>query len=419
MTRTDDTARGTPAASVVVTGIGAVTPAGRGAEALWESARDGASHITAIDRFDASAYACPAAGQTDFDPLDHLPERFVKRTDRFTHLAVHAVREALRDADVTVGGTVAPDRTGVMVGNVLGGWEFTERELRKLWNDGTRAVSPYQATAWFPAAPQGNICIDQGVKGPARTFVADRASGAYALIGGAQALRRGHADLVLAGGVEAPLSPYGWLLMETSGLGAKQRGALGPGELYRPFDTDHGGSVFAEGAVFLVLERREHAEARGARILGELAGWGVTTDGRMPYRTVEPTGRVLARAVRGASPEAPDVVFAHGSGIPAEDVTEGYALHEAYGGEAARLPVTAPKSGFGHLLGGAAAADTALALRAMPENLVPPTVNLDRPAPGIGLDLVRGAARPVGDWRSTLVVSRGLGGVNACLLLNR
>ncbi|GAA2249575.1 putative polyketide beta-ketoacyl synthase 2 [Streptomyces ruber] len=407
------------ATSVVVTGVGATTPAGNGPEALWESARDGATRITAIDRFDASAYACPAGGQTDFDPLDHLPERFVKRTDRFTHLAVHTAREALADAEVRVGDTVAADRTGVMVGNVLPGWEFGERELRKLWTDGIRAVSPYQATAWFSAAPQGNICIDQGIRGPARTFAADRASGAYALIGGAQALLRGHADLVLAGGVEAPLSPYGWLCLETSGLAAKQRGALGPGELYRPFDAGHDGSVFAEGAVFLVLERREHAEARGARILGELAGWGVSTDGYMPYHTVEPTGRVLARAMREASPEAPDVVFAHGSGIPSEDVTEGYALHEAYGAGAGRLPVTAPKSGFGHLLGGAAAADAALALRAMPEDLVPPTVNLDRPVPGIGLDLVRGEARPAGDWRSTLVVSRGLGGVNACLLLKR
>ncbi|NGO11146.1 beta-ketoacyl-[acyl-carrier-protein] synthase family protein [Streptomyces sp. HC44] len=405
---------------IVITGVGALTPAGEGLNALWDSAREGTSHITAIDRFDASAYACPAAGHVGFDASAQLPERFVKRTDRFTHLAVHAVREALRDAGAAVGDTVAPERTGVMVGNVLGGWEFAERELRKLWTEGMRAVSPYQATAWFPAAPQGNICIDQGIKGPARTFVADRASSAYALIGGAQSLLRGQADLVLAGGVEAPLSPYGWLCLETSGLVAKERGGYGPQELYRPFDANHGGSVFAEGAVFLVMERREHAERRGARILGELAGWGVSTDGYMPYYTVEPTGRVLARAMRAATEPSgtPDAVFAHGSGIPFEDVTEGYALHEAFGANTT-VPVTAPKSGFGHLLGGAAAADAALALRAMPENLVPPTVSLERPAPGIELDLVRDEARPVEDWRSTLVVSRGLGGVNACLLLRR
>ncbi|MFD7700002.1 beta-ketoacyl-[acyl-carrier-protein] synthase family protein, partial [Streptomyces caelestis] len=327
---------------------------------------------------------------------------------------------------VAIGMDVTPERTGVMVGNILGGWEFAERELRNLWTDGPRAVSPYQATAWFPAAPQGNICIDQGVKGPARTFVADRASGAYALIGGAEALLRDRADVVIAGGVEAPLSPYGWLCLETSGLGAKARGTLAPDELYRPFDAGHGGSVFGEGAVFLILERREHAERRGATILGELAGWGVSTDGYMPYYTVEPTGQVLGRAMRtaadraGVSGEDLGAVFAHGSALPFEDVTEGYALHEAFGPAAARrVPVTVPKSGFGHLLGAAAPADVALALRGMREETVPATVNLDRPAPGIDLDLVRGEARPAPGWEHTLVVSRGLGGVNACLVLRR
>lgn len=262
--------------SIVITGTGAVTPAGDGVEPLWNSARAGTSHLATIDRFDAGDYACPVAYQADFDADAELPSRFVKRTDRFTHLAVHTVRRALADAGVAVGTDVSPERTGVMVGNILGGWEFAERELRKLWIDGPRAVSPYQATAWFPAAPQGNICIDQGIKGPARTFVADRASGAYALIGAAETLLRGRADVVLAGGVEAPLSPYGWLCLETSGLVAKARGSLAPHELYRPFDAGHGGSVFAEGSVFLVMERREHAERRGARILGELAGFGAS-----------------------------------------------------------------------------------------------------------------------------------------------
>ncbi|WP_210574357.1 beta-ketoacyl synthase [Streptomyces sp. GESEQ-4] len=411
--------------SIVITGIGAVTPAGDGVEPLWNSARAGTSHLATIDRFDAGDYACPVAGQADFDADAELPSRFVKRTDRFTHLAVHTVRRALADAGVAVGTDVSPERTGVMVGNILGGWEFAERELRKLWIDGPRAVSPYQATAWFPAAPQGNICIDQGIKGPARTFVADRASGAYALIGAAETLLRGRADVVLAGGVEAPLSPYGWLCLETSGLVAKARGSLAPHELYRPFDAGHGGSVFAEGSVFLVMERREHAERRGARILGELAGWGVSTDGYMPYYTVEPTGQVLGRAMRTAAERAGisggdlGAVFAHGSGIPFEDVTEGYGLKEAFGQSAAHVPVTAPKSGFGHLLGAAAPADVALALRAMAAGSVPPTVNLDRQAPGIELDIVRGEARPAPQWEHTLVVSRGLGGVNACLLLRR
>ncbi|MBV8539482.1 MAG: ketosynthase chain-length factor [Pseudonocardiales bacterium] len=410
---------------VAVTGIGAATPAGIGLDALWTSVERTRACITGIDRFDASGYACPAAGQVGFTAAEHLPARFIKRTDRFTHLAVFTARQALADAGVRVGVDVAPERAGVMVGNVLGGWEFAERELRKLWTEGMRAVSPYQATAWFPAAPQGNICIDLGIKGPARTFVADRASGAYAILRGAETLLRGQADVVLAGGVEAPLSPYGWLCLETSGLMAKARAGQQPGALYRPFDAGHSGTVFGEGGLFLVLERRESARRRGVEIYGEIAGWGVSTDGYMPYYTVEPTGRVLARAMRaavtrsGVAPREVGAVFAHGSGIPVEDVTEGYAIREVFGDAADHLPVTAPKAGFGHLLGAAAPVDVALALWAMRLGLVPATVNLERSAPGLDLDLVQGGPRRIGRWEHSLVVCRGLGGVNACLMVRR
>ncbi|MGB6164544.1 MAG: beta-ketoacyl-[acyl-carrier-protein] synthase family protein [Pseudonocardiaceae bacterium] len=410
---------------VAVTGIGAATPAGIGLDALWTSVDNGKACIAAIDRFDASGYSCPVAGQVDFTAEEHLPARFIKRTDRFTHLAVFTARQALADAGVAVGVDVAPERIGVMVGNVLGGWEFAERELRKLWVEGVRAVSPYQATAWFPAAPQGNICIDLGIKGPARTFVADRASGAYAICRGAEAILRGQVDVVLAGGVEAPLSPYGWLCLETSGLMAKARADQEPTALYRPFDAGHGGAVFGEGSAFLVLERYESARRRGAEIYGEIAGWGLTTDGYMPYYTVEPTGRVLARALRLAAAQSgiagSDVgaVFAHGSGIPVEDVTEGYAIREAFGDRADHIPVTAPKAGFGHLMGAAAPVDVALALCAMRLGRVPATVNLARPAPGLDLDFVQGQPRRIGSWEHSVVVSRGLGGVNACLMVRR
>ncbi|MGH3826666.1 MAG: beta-ketoacyl-[acyl-carrier-protein] synthase family protein [Pseudonocardiaceae bacterium] len=410
---------------VAVTGIGVATPAGIGLDALWTSVERTRSCITEIDRFDPSGYACPAAGQANFTAAEHLPTRLIKRTDRFTHLAVFTARQALADAGVTIGVDVAPERAGVMVGNVLGGWEFAERELRKLWVEGVRAVSPYQATAWFPAAPQGNICIDLDIKGPARTFIADRASGAYAILRGAATVLRGQADVVLAGGVEAPLSPYGWLCLETSGMMAKARADQQPHALYRPFDARHGGTVFGEGGIFLVLERYESARRRGAEVYGEIAGWGLSTDGYMPYYTVEPTGRVLARAMRAAATRSGialsevGAVFAHGSGIPVEDVTEGYAIREVFGDAADHIPVTAPKAGFGHLLGAAAPVDVALALRAMRLGQVPATVNLERPAPGLDLDLVQGRPRNIGSWEHSLVVSRGLGGVNACLIVRR
>lgn len=410
---------------IAVTGIGVVTPAGIGLDALGSSVDSARTCITTIDRFDPTGYICPVAGQVNFIAAEHLPARLVKRTDRFTHLAVFTARQALADAGVTIGVDVAPERAGVMVGNVLGGWEFAERELRKLWVEGIRAVSPYQATAWFPAAPQGNICIDLNIKGPARTFISDRASGAYAIFRGAETVLRGQADIVLAGGVEAPLSPYGWLCLETSGMMAKARAAQAPATLYRPFDSGHGGTVFGEGGIFLVLERYDSARLRGAEIYGEIAGWGLSTDGYMPYYTVEPTGRVLARAMRAAFTRSgitpPDVgaVFAHGSGIPVEDVTEGYAIREIFGDGADHIPVTAPKAGFGHLLGAAAPVDVALALRAMRLGRVPATANLERPAPGLDLDFVQERSRNIGSWEHSLVVSRGLGGVNACLMLRR
>jgi len=229
---------------VAVTGVGAITPAGIGLDRLWDSVRAGRSHVRHIDRFDASPYRCRVAGQADaFTAKEWLPGRLVKKTDRFTHLALAAAGAAMENARLVIGPTgVAAERVGVMVGNVLGGWEFAERELRSLWVDGPRAVSPYQATAWFPAAPQGNISIQHGIKGRSRTFVCDRASGAYAVIHAAETIRRGQADVMLAGGTEGPLSPYAWLCCQT-GAFLSQQGNSNPEAAYRPFDRHHGGTV--------------------------------------------------------------------------------------------------------------------------------------------------------------------------------
>jgi len=332
------------------------------------------------------------------------------------------VQDALADAGLTIGTDVAPERIGVMVGNVLGGWEFAERELRDLWTGGVREVSPYQATAWFPAAPQGNICIRHNIRGRARTFVCDRASGAYAIVHAAQTIARGQADVVLAGGTEQPLSPYAWLCCQTgaflTGLGNRD-----PQRAYRPFDRGHGGTVLGEGSVFLVLERYDHAVARGATVLGEIAGWALNTDGYMPYYTSEPYGQTLSRAVTGALRHAGvgtaelGAVFADGSGVPREDSSEAAALRTATGGAA--VPVTAVKSVVGHLMGAATPADVAVALRALAEGTVPAVTNLDTPAPGFELDFVTGTARTRTGMRSAAVVARGLGGVNACLVLSR
>jgi 3-oxoacyl-(acyl-carrier-protein) synthase len=410
---------------IAVTGVGAVTPAGIGVDALWTTVLSGQSRVRRIDRFDPTPFRCQVAGQADaFDPRDTLPGRLIKKTDRFTHLALAAVEAALTDARLDIGTDVADERVGVMVGNVLGGWEFAERELRDLWTQGPRKVSPYQATAWFPAAPQGNICIQYGIRGRARTFVCDRASGAYALIHGAETIRRGHADVVLAGGTEQPLSPYAWLCCQTGGF-LTPLGNRDPQHAYRAFDRRHGGTVIGEGSVFLVLERWEHAAARGAPVLGELAGWALNTDGYMPYYTIEPHGGTLSRAVTTAAARAglrPDelgCVFADGSGVPREDSAEVLALVAALNGSSGQVPITAAKPALGHLMGAATAADAAVALRSLATGTVPPITNLETPAPGFDLDFVDGAPRRVEGLRSAAIIARGLGGVNACLVLAR
>ena len=412
---------------VVVTGAGAVTPAGIGVDALWERVLSGESCIRRIGRFDPVSYRCQVAGQADaFDARQWLPGRFIKRTDRFTHLAVVAAEMALADAGLSVGdpGGVAPERVAVMVGNVLGGWEFAERELRDLWVHGPREVSPYQATAWFPAAPQGNICIRLGVKGRARTFVCDRASGAYALVHAAETILRGQADVVVAGGTEQPLSPYAWLCCQTGSFLAPADGTTEPRAAYRPFDRAHSGTVVGEGSVFLILESLEHARARNARVLAEMTGWAVNTDGYMPYYTSEPHGQTMSNAIAkslaraGIAAAELSCVLADGSAVPREDASEVLALKTALGGGAGQVPVTAVKAAYGHLLGAATPADAAIAVKILAQGVIPPVANLDRPAPGFNLDFVVGTPRTAGSLRHVLIVSRGLGGVNACLVLS-
>jgi 3-oxoacyl-(acyl-carrier-protein) synthase len=289
--------------------------------------------------------------------------------------------------------------------------------------EGIREVSPYQATAWFPAAPQGNICILYGIKGRARTFVADRASGAYAFIHGAEMISRGQADVVIAGGSEAPLSPYGWLCCQTSGYLSKDDQQL-PVTAYRPFDHKHSGTVAAEGSAFLILEELDHARRRGASIYGIVSGWALATDGYTPCYTVEPKGQILARTMRksmshaAVQPDQIDAIFASGSAIPVEDMTEVYAIQSAFDTMSQQVPVTAPKASIGHMLGAATPADIILALQTMSHRLIPPTANLDRPAPGFNLNFVRDAPLSLERSQHSMVVSRGLGGVNACIIIS-
>ena len=389
--------------------------------------------------FDVSHVRCRAGGQlSDFDPTAYLPVRLARKLDRFSIFGLITAQQAMEDAGLTVSSLASPVqenllqlyemqkdeiRVGITVGNNLGGWEFAERELYHLWEEGPRAVSPYMATAWFPAAVQGNISIQLDIKGIGRTFLCDRASGAYAIMHAAHCLRVGHADKMFAGGAEAPFSPYAALCYETSGLMSK-RASEYPTTAYRPFDRDHDGLVAAEGAAFFMLERADDAQRRGARIYAEVAGWATTHDAYDPVQPA-PDGQRYAAAMTlamrraGVTVDQIDGVFAAGSAVPAEDLSETRAIRLALGDQADQVPVSVPKSAFGNLFGAATPVDVVIALMAMQNRKLPATLHLSQKASGCDLDYVGVQSRSVDHLDVVAINARGIGGANACLILRR
>ncbi len=426
-------------ARIVITGMGVISPYGVGQEILWEKLIAGCSGIRKLAHFDVSHIQCRAGGQlSDFDPATYLPVRLTRKLDRFSIFGLIAAQQAMEDASLTVSSLASPvpegvpavirqaegrDRVGITVGNNMGGMEFAERELYHLWGDGPRAVSPYMATASFPAALQGNVSIQFDIKGIGRTFLCDRASGAYAIMHAAHCLRVGHADKMFAGGAEAPFSSYATLCYETSGLMSK-RASEYPTTAYRPFDRDHDGLVAAEGAAFLMLERADDAEHRGARIYAEVAGWAATHDGYDPILPA-PDGQryadTMTLAMRRAGVTADQIngVFAAGSAVPAEDLSETQAIRLALGDQADQVPVSAPKSAFGNLFGAATPVDVVIALMAMQHQKMPATLHLDQKAPGCDLDYVACQPRSVDQLNVVAINARGIGGASACLILRR
>ncbi len=418
-------------ARIVVTGMGVISPYGVGPSLLWDKLMAGESGLKQLTSFDTSHIRCRVGGQlTDFRPETYLNPRTVRKIDRFSAFGLIAAEHALQDARLLLE-TQKPawsqyedrgNRVGLTVGNNLGGWEFAERELRHLWQDGPREVSPYMATAWFPAAVQGNLSIQFAIKGIGRTFLSDRASTALALMHAADCLRRGRTDIMLAGGTEAPFSPYAALCYETSGLMSTQ--ATSTTDAYRPFDQNHSGLVAAEGAAFFVLERAEDALKRDAKILAEIAGWSSTYDGYDPVHP-EPSGQRYASAMTQAMQRAAvraeeiDCVFAAGSAVPDEDVSETRAIHLALGEYAEHVPVSIPKSAFGNLFGAATALDMAIALLSLQQRVIPASLHFDQPAQECDLDYVPRSPRAVDHFDCCLLNARGIGGTNAALVLRR
>ena len=402
---------------VVVTGIGAVTPVGSGADGLWAGVVRNLSAVREIDRFDASIFPSRIAAQIDdFRAEDHLDAKRARRLDRFSQLSVASARMAVEQAGWTDGARSA-DRTGVWIGSALGGVAFGEEQHANYVTRGVRAVSPTLATAVFGGAGASNVAIDLGFRGPAVGNANSCASGSMAIGQAFHAIRAGIVDAALAGGAEAPLAPL------TFGAFAMIRVLSGrnddPGTASRPFDVDRDGFVMGEGAAILALEEHGAAEARGARILGEIAGFGASTDA---YHLTAPlpSGEAAAAAVTtaladaGLAAEEIGYVNAHASSTQLNEIAEAKALHLALGAHAATVPVSGTKGLYGHALGASGAIEAAITLLAMGAGCLPATCNLFNLDPACDLNVLREplSTRPA----AALSTSFGFGGMNAALV---
>jgi 3-oxoacyl-[acyl-carrier-protein] synthase II len=374
--------------------------------------------VRAIDRFDASPFPSRIAAQIDdFVPTDHLDPKRARRLDRFSQLSVAAARMAigqscLTDADRSDG------RTGVWIGSALGGVAFGEEQHAAYVLGGVRAVAPTLATAVFGGAGASNVAIDLGIRGPALGNANSCASGAVAIGQAFQAVRSGMVDVAVAGGAEAPLAPL------THGAFAMIRVLSqrndDPATASRPFDRDRDGFVMAEGAAMLVLEAWESAERRGATILGEVAGFGASTDAyhlTAPLPSGEAAAAAITTSLADARVSAGEIgyVNAHASSTQLNELAEAKALQLALGGHAASVPVSGTKGLYGHALGASGAIEAAITLMALRHGLLPGTCNLVNLDEGCDLNVLRQSlsARP----QVALSTSFGFGGMNAALVL--
>ncbi len=404
---------------VVITGVGAVTPIGTAAAGLWAGLAARTSAVREITRFDPTPFRSRIAAEIpDFRPQDHLDAKRARRLDRFSQLAVASARLALADAEL------APeredrDRMGAMMGSALGGVAFAESQVPKYLAEGVRGLDVSLALAVFAGAASCNIAIEFGVTGPNATNAMSCASGTIAVGEAFHVVRDGRADVMLAGGAEAPLAPLTFAAFSNIRAMSTRNGD--PAHASRPFDVGRDGFVMGEGAAVLVLEERGRAVARGARIYAEVVGHAYTNDA-YHMTAPRPDGRQAARAMRLAladgdvAPAEVGYINAHGSSTPLNDSTETAAIKQVFGDHAYRLTLSGTKGYYGHALGASGAIEAAICALALARAWLPPTLNLEHPDPACDLDCLPGDGLPA---RPAAVVSNsfGFGGINAALVL--
>lgn len=409
-----------PTRRVVVTGLGLVTPLGTGVEKTWKALCAGESGIDRITRFDATGFDAQIAGEVkDFDPTQFIEKKEIKKMDAFIHYAVGASQLAVEDAKLTVAPEEAA-RVGVYIGSGIGGLGSIEHYHHVLKEKGPGRVSPFFIPMTIINLASGQVAIRLGAKGPNSCAVTACATGNHCIGDATRLIQRNDADVMLAGGAEAAITPLGVAGFASAKALSFRNDA--PTKASRPFDKDRDGFVLGEGAGVVVLEELEHARRRGARIYAEVIGYAMNSDAyhiTAPPEDGEGAVRCMEMVLKDANVAKTDVGYinAHGTSTMA-DAIETKAIKQVFGQQAFRIPVSSTKSMTGHLLGAAGGIEAVFSILALHHGILPPTINLEHPDPSCDLDYVPNHARPANP-QVVLSNSFGFGGVNACLLFRR
>lgn len=406
---------------VVVTGLGLVTPLGIGVEETWSALVAGKSGIGPITKFDASETTTKIAGEVkNFNPEDYVSRKEVRRMDLFTIYSLAGTRMAVEDAKLVVNGNNA-NRVGVIIGTGLGGLGTFEKYHKILLDEGPKKVSPFFIPMLIANMAPGQISIVYGAKGPNMAIETACAAGTHAIGDAFKHIQLGAADVMIAGGVEATVTP-----LAISGFNAMRAISTrndAPEKASRPFDLERDGFVLAEGCGILILEALDYALERGAEIHAELIGYGLSGDG-YHMAAPAPQGEGMARCMQmaiddaGIAPEEIDYINAHGTSTDLNDRFETQAIKTVFGEYSYKLAVSSTKSMTGHLLGGAGGAEAAFTVLAIERGIIPPTINYEKPDPDCDLDYVPNVCRQA-EVRTALTNSFGFGGTNAALVLRR
>lgn len=406
---------------VVVTGVGLVTPCGVGTDKVWNNILNGLSGISNITRFDTSQFETKIAGEVkDFKPEDYIPHKEIKKMDLFIHFALGATKIAMEDAKLDLS-TEDRERVGVVVGTGLGGLPTLEKYHSVLLERGPGRITPFFIPMLIANLAPGHIAMQYGIKGPNLCIVTACATGSHSIGNAHRIIQYGDADVMVAGGTEANLTPL--TVGGFNAMKALSRRNDAPEKASRPFERDRDGFVVAEGAGILILEELEHAKRRGAKIYAEIAGYGYNGDA---YHITAPCpdGDGFVRCMRtalkdgGIEPAEVGYINAHGTSTEMNDHIETIAIKEVFKEKAYKIPVSSTKSMTGHMLGAAGAVEAIFAILSIRDNICPPTINYENPDPECDLDYVPNNARNH-DIEVAMSNSFGFGGTNSTLVFRR